>query len=96
VIQLLAMWGVTFIILDVWREYINSPTVTTVDSTTYPIWNVPFPAIAVCNINKISKSAAWTLAQNLYVTEKKNLNNYAQYFRLNLLKPSGNFTHPQV
>jgi amiloride-sensitive sodium channel len=71
VIELLAMWGVIFIILDVWREYVNSPTVTTVDSTTYPIWNVPFPAIAVCNINKVSKSATWNLAQNLYVTEKK-------------------------
>jgi amiloride-sensitive sodium channel len=70
VIQLLAAWAVTYIILDVWQEYINSPTVTTVDSTTHPIWNVPFPAIAVCNINKLSKSATRNLAQNLYVTEK--------------------------
>jgi amiloride-sensitive sodium channel len=69
VIQLLAAWGVIYIILDVWREYVNSPTVTTVDSTTYPIWKVPFPAIAVCNINKISKSAALNLAQNMYVAE---------------------------
>jgi amiloride-sensitive sodium channel len=69
-IQLLAAWGVIYIILDVWREYINSPTVTTVDSTTYPIWEVPFPAIAVCNINKISKSATRNLAQDLYVIEK--------------------------
>jgi amiloride-sensitive sodium channel len=68
VIQLLAAWGVIYIILDVWREYINSPTVTTVASTNHPIWEVPFPAVAVCNINKLSKSATWNLAQNLYVT----------------------------
>ncbi|KAJ9583490.1 hypothetical protein L9F63_022162, partial [Diploptera punctata] len=59
------MWGVVFIILDVWKEYVNSPTVTTVDSTNYPIWNVPFPAVAICNINKISRSAAWNLAKNM-------------------------------
>ncbi|PNF20288.1 hypothetical protein B7P43_G14391, partial [Cryptotermes secundus] len=64
-VQLLAAWGVVFIIMDVWEEYLNSPTVTTVDSTSYPIWNVPFPAIAVCNINKVSRSATWKLAQKL-------------------------------
>jgi amiloride-sensitive sodium channel len=69
-IQFLAAWGVIFIILDVWKEYVNSPTVTTVDSTTYPIWNIPFPAVSVCNFNKVSRSAAWNLAQNLYVTEQ--------------------------
>jgi amiloride-sensitive sodium channel len=68
-VQLLAAWGVVFIIMDVWEEYLHSPTVTTVDSTSYPIWKVPFPAIAVCNINKVSRSATWKLAQKLYVTE---------------------------
>jgi amiloride-sensitive sodium channel len=69
IIQFLATWGVIFIILDVWEEYVNSPTVTTVDSTSYPIWNVPFPAVAVCNLNKVSRMATWDLAQNLYDTE---------------------------
>jgi amiloride-sensitive sodium channel len=74
-VQLFAAWGVVFIIMDVWEEYLHSPTVTTVDSTSYPIWKVPFPAIAVCNINKVSRSATWELAQKLYVTEQ-NCNNY--------------------
>ena len=77
IIQVLATWGVVFIILDVWKEYINSPTVTTVDSTSHPIWEVPFPAVAICNINKISKSAAWEVAKEMYVTKKNGLNIYS-------------------
>ena len=72
IIQVLATWGVLFIILDVWKEYINSPTVTTVDSMNYPIWKVPFPAVAICNINKISRSAAKEMAEEMYVTEKSH------------------------
>jgi amiloride-sensitive sodium channel len=49
----------------VWLRFDESPTVTTVETTTYPIWNLPFPAVTLCNNNKIYKSAAITLANNL-------------------------------
>ncbi|XP_067004275.2 sodium channel protein Nach [Anabrus simplex] len=65
IIHGLAAWGVVNIILGVWEEFVNTPTVTTVDSTNYPIWNVPFPAVAVCNINRISKSRARETAKKV-------------------------------
>ncbi len=34
-----------------WQFY--APTVTSIDSTNYPIWNIYFPAITVCSNNKI-------------------------------------------
>ncbi len=57
------MWGILFVlalILGValmypvymkWQYY--APTVTSIDSTNYPIWNIYFPAITVCSNNKI-------------------------------------------
>ncbi len=31
----------------------DAPTVTSIESTNYPIWNIYFPAITVCSNNKI-------------------------------------------
>lgn len=32
------------------------PTVTTVDTFNHPIWEVPFPAVTVCNANTVHKT----------------------------------------
>jgi len=70
------MWSAVFIICVsvatvmmriVWLRFDESPTVTTVETTTYPIWNIPFPAVTLCNNNKVYKSAAIRLAKNLWV-----------------------------
>lgn len=37
----------------VWIRYQTTPTVTTIETLNYPIWEVPFPAVTVCNINKV-------------------------------------------
>lgn len=39
----------------VWNRFQTQPTVTTVETTNYPIWDVPFPAVTVCNVDKIYK-----------------------------------------
>lgn len=49
-------------------DYWSTPTVTTQDSSKYPIRKVPFPGIAICDINKISKKNAMNLAVELYET----------------------------
>uniref|UniRef100_A0A182UUX0 Uncharacterized protein n=1 Tax=Anopheles merus TaxID=30066 RepID=A0A182UUX0_ANOME len=36
-----------------WMRFRTTPTITTIETMTYPIWNIPFPAVTVCNINKI-------------------------------------------
>lgn len=35
----------------------QTPTVTVIESTHYPTWNIPFPAVTICNLNKISAKA---------------------------------------
>lgn len=37
----------------VWIRFVNTPTVTTVETINNPISEVPFPAVTVCNINKV-------------------------------------------
>jgi amiloride-sensitive sodium channel len=49
----------------VWLRFDESPMVTTVETTAYPIWNIPFPAVTLCSNNKVYKSAAIKLAENL-------------------------------
>lgn len=49
----------------VWLRYKGSPTVTSVDTTNYPVWNIPFPAVTLCDNNKVYRPAAMKLAANL-------------------------------
>lgn len=37
----------------VWIRFQESPTITTIETTSHPIWFVPFPAVTICNINKV-------------------------------------------
>lgn len=36
--------------------YWNSatPTTTVIESTHFATWNIPFPAVTICNVNKVS------------------------------------------
>lgn len=36
-----------------YRKWRYSPTITSVDTTNYPIWNIHFPAVTVCSNNKV-------------------------------------------
>ncbi|XP_047104454.1 sodium channel protein Nach-like [Schistocerca piceifrons] len=65
VVQVAAgVWCARYI-LAVYRDYQDTPTATTVESTTHPIWSVPFPALAVCNNNRISRAAVIAMAANM-------------------------------
>lgn len=35
----------------IWQRSQSTPTLTTVDTYYHPIFNVPFPAVTLCNIN---------------------------------------------
>lgn len=43
----------------------ETPTVTVIDSLFNPVWNHYFPAVTICNTNRISLSAATNLASKL-------------------------------
>lgn len=64
-VQVAALWGVVKSVTDVYDEYMSTPTVTSLETTQYPGWSVPFPAVGFCNVNKISKVKALELAEEL-------------------------------
>ncbi|XP_058066216.1 sodium channel protein Nach-like [Anopheles bellator] len=48
-----------------WIRFRNTPTITTIETTTYPIWKIPFPAVTVCNVNKIDSKKADAIIDRL-------------------------------
>uniref|UniRef100_A0A336MKD3 CSON000509 protein n=1 Tax=Culicoides sonorensis TaxID=179676 RepID=A0A336MKD3_CULSO len=54
-----------WIVMTTWTEFTDNPTITTLDSQNYPIKGIPFPAVALCNINRISKWRAKKYAKEL-------------------------------
>lgn len=53
------------IVLIAWSRFTDNPTITTLESQHYSIYNLPFPAIAICPINKLSKKSVDTYAEYL-------------------------------
>lgn len=49
----------------IWQRSQNTPTLTTIDTYYYPIWNVPFPAVTFCNINVVYRPAMEQLMRKL-------------------------------
>ena len=37
----------------IYQQSLNSPTITSLSTTTYPIWNIHFPAVSICSNNKV-------------------------------------------
>lgn len=58
---------ITSIVLVVvsWYWSQATPTVTVIESSHFPTWNIPFPAVTICNFNKISKTKALTLLDQM-------------------------------
>ncbi|KYB27274.1 sodium channel protein Nach [Tribolium castaneum] len=53
------------LLLLAWINFQENPTLLVTDSTHYPIWNYPFPAVTICSFNKILKRRAVALAEEL-------------------------------
>nr|CAD7260331.1 unnamed protein product [Timema shepardi] len=43
------------IILNSWEMFNNRHTMTSIETANYPLWNVPFPAITICALNKVQR-----------------------------------------
>ncbi|XP_065089501.1 pickpocket protein 28 [Ochlerotatus camptorhynchus] len=66
------------ILNSAWDSFTSNPLITTLHDTLYPIKNVPFPAISLCNNNRISRSAATSYAEELARKDPEKRN--ASYF----------------
>ncbi|XP_055678211.1 sodium channel protein Nach-like [Lutzomyia longipalpis] len=58
-------WGIQLVLYE-YNFFVSNPMITTLISNQYPAYNFPFPAVAICPNNKISKTAAWRYAQELH------------------------------
>lgn len=47
------------------ERFQRTPTITTVETNNYPIWNVEFPAVTICNNNKVYAPCAKKMADML-------------------------------
>lgn len=64
-IQLCGLAAAVYIFVYALDIFAAKPTVTSLESVNYPIHDVPFPAVAICPVNKISKKAAMAYAIEL-------------------------------
>uniref|UniRef100_A0A182QEN4 Amiloride-sensitive sodium channel n=1 Tax=Anopheles farauti TaxID=69004 RepID=A0A182QEN4_9DIPT len=48
-----------------WDQFRSNPTMTTIETTSYPVSQIPFPSVTLCNNNKIHSSKAEELTVKL-------------------------------
>lgn len=65
IVHLVSAIAVVVILDSAYTRYTTTPMVTTLFDTIYPISSVPFPAISICNNNRISRRQAKQYAARL-------------------------------
>ncbi|KAL4708273.1 hypothetical protein ACJJTC_016322 [Scirpophaga incertulas] len=66
-----------------WIATLTKPLVVSMDSSTYPITEIDFPAVALCNVNRISHKSLTEFAEEMYPLLAKNNESFSyirQYF----------------
>jgi len=43
----------SYFISALWDKWENSPIYVSVETTSFPVFSVPFPAVSICSVNKI-------------------------------------------
>lgn len=46
-------------------EYNENPVMTSLTTTAYPVWKVPFPSVTICNFNIVYKNTMLKMAKML-------------------------------
>ncbi|KAH8263083.1 hypothetical protein KR044_004239 [Drosophila immigrans] len=80
--------SITLVLVSLYANR-ETPTVTVIESSHFPTWNIPFPAVTICNFNKISKNKALNLMRNMQLPPNVTNEHLQQLFNLTLL-PVGN------
>ncbi|XP_053663720.1 sodium channel protein Nach-like [Anopheles marshallii] len=66
--SVIAMVSLGFTLLlanSAWDQFRSNPTLTTIETTSYPVSLIAFPSVTLCNINKIHSSKAVELGKQL-------------------------------
>ncbi|KAJ3653948.1 hypothetical protein Zmor_013169 [Zophobas morio] len=65
IVVLISLSSALALLFIAWFSFQDNPTILVTDSTHYPIWNYPFPAVTICSFNKLSKKRTLALAKEL-------------------------------
>lgn len=65
ILSFLALIAAIILLWISWNWNLETPTTTVIESTNYPTYNLPFPSVTICNMNKISKSTALEIANDM-------------------------------
>jgi acid-sensing ion channel, other len=52
----ICLLGITMacgLVITFYGKFQTRPIMTSIDTTTYPIWGLDFPGVTICNINKV-------------------------------------------
>ena len=79
-----------------WNWNALTPTTTVIESTNFPTFNLPFPSITICTMNRISMDAAVKIATTMQRPANMTAMELALKFKLMLhFKGIGNATDAQ-
>ncbi|XP_026333598.1 sodium channel protein Nach-like [Hyposmocoma kahamanoa] len=70
------------LVFTAYQWYARNPIITVIESTQGAIWDIPFPAVTVCNLNIISKRAARALISNVTLPANMTADNMFAVLRL--------------
>ncbi|XP_015608259.1 sodium channel protein Nach isoform X2 [Cephus cinctus] len=73
IVHVISIYLLGHTVYTIYGQYLQSPIVTTLDTHYYPSYNLQFPGVAVCSINRISREAATRLARNIFVANKSKI-----------------------
>ncbi len=54
------------LIAPIYDKWQTSPTFTSINTTNYPVWNIPFPGVTVCSNNIVEEDKL----ENLLVSQE--------------------------
>jgi acid-sensing ion channel, other len=65
VIHFIGACALIFFTTTSFESFTQNPLITTLYDTIYPVKYIPFPAVTICNNNRISRRAAEEFAKEL-------------------------------
>jgi len=65
IVVLLGLIGAGVMVCAHWENYVVNPTRISIETNYYPTWRLPFPALTLCNVNRIFRSKAEALVSKM-------------------------------
>lgn len=63
--EVVCITSAVYMLMSVLFKFQDNPTMTRVDSYFHEVATIPFPAVTLCNVNRIFYSRAQRLAERL-------------------------------